>query len=107
MGEAKNIYFTCLNYFNLTFPVAATRTMSAWRAAGVTYVRFSNIAASVLRKCVVAEKQESVMKNVGKTCRLCHIWKSVRIMLAYHQMARWTTVDEVDGSHAAPVQHEK
>merc|ERR1712221_37007 len=74
MGEAKYIYFTCLNYFNLTFPVAATRTMSAWRAAGVTYVRFSNIAASVLRKCVVAEKQESVMKNVGKTCRII-LWK--------------------------------
>jgi len=44
--------------------------MSAWRAAGITYVRFSNIAASVLRKTVVADKQEAVLKNVGKTCRI-------------------------------------
>lgn len=44
--------------------------MSAWRAAGITYVRFSNIAASVLRKTIVAEKQEVLLKNVGQTCRV-------------------------------------
>merc|ERR1712126_721257 len=34
-------------------------------------------------------------------------WSTFKINHSYHQMARWTTVDKVDGSHAAPVQHEK
>merc|ERR1712133_121013 len=37
--------------------------------------------------------------------RVCH--EECRKDVPYHQMARWTTVDEVDGSHAAPVQHGK
>ena len=39
---------------------------SAWRAAGLTYLRYSQVAAQTLRKCLQTDKREEIMKHVGK-----------------------------------------
>lgn len=48
--------------------------MSPWRAAGLNYVRYSNIAARTLRKCLQADKRVEAEKNSGETGQVIR-WK--------------------------------